>query len=349
MIKKVNITIGKKNLISDIEGIEVGNAENTDLHTGVTFLKFNDKFRASAYSFGGAPASCEIELLQPKNTVEFIDGISLSGGSVFGLAAGSEYVDTLKLENRGFKINDTGQTIPIVPCAGIYDITEQNYSNISSSIYKKLAHEAYLNSNKDFLLGNSGAGIGAMAGIHKGGLGSASSKIGDDVIIGAITIVNSVGSTVIPGTGLLYSSMYEFDGEMGNNLRENFKDFEHYQYQPNIIETTKFYKEPKERQNTTISVIATNLDLSKLELYKLAKMSTSGLSRALRPAGTSLDGDIVITTSNCQRNYNENDYNFSFICSVASDTLTRAIGRAAYNAKSTKGLKAIKDIIAKKE
>ena len=153
MIKKVNITIGKKNLISDVEGIEVGNAENTDLHTGVTFLKFNDKFRASAYSFGGAPASCEIELLQPKNTVEFIDGVSLSGGSVFGLAAGSEYVDTLKLENRGFKINDTGQSIPIVPCAGIYDITEQNYSNISSSTYKKLAHEAYLNSNKDFLLG----------------------------------------------------------------------------------------------------------------------------------------------------------------------------------------------------
>ena len=349
MIKKVNITIGKKNLISDVEGIEVGNAENTDLHTGVTFLKFNDKFRASAYSFGGAPASCEIELLKPKNTVEFIDGISLSGGSVFGLAAGSEYVDTLKLENRGFKINDTGQSIPIVPCAGIYDITEENYSNISSSIYKKLAHEAYLNSNNNFLLGNSGAGMGAVAGIHKGGLGSASSKIANDVIIGAITIVNSVGSTVIPGTGLLYSSMYEFDGEMGNNLSENFKDFEHYQYQPNIIETTKFYKEPKERQNTTISVIATNLDLSKLELYKLAKMSTSGLSRAIRPAGTSLDGDIVITISNCQRNYNEKDYNFSFICSVASDTLTRAIGRAVYNAKSTKGLKGIKDIIAKKE
>ena len=349
MQKKINITAGKKNLISDVEGIKVGNAENIKLNTGLTFLKLNHKYRASAYTFGSAPASREVELLQPNNTVEFIDGISLSGGSVFGLAAGAEYVDILKQENIGFKIKDTDISIPIVPCAGIYDITTKNYSAISSAVYKNLSHEAYLNSSKDFSLGNFGAGIGAVAGTHKGGLGSASTKISDDIIIGAITIVNSVGSAVIPGTRLLYSSIYELGGEMGNNLRKNFRDFEHYQCQLDISETTKLDKRPKDRQNTTISVIATNLDLNKLELYNLAKMSTSGLSRAIRPAGTSLDGDIIFAISSCKRNYYKKDYNFSFICSTASDTLTRAIGRAVYSAKGIKGLKAVKDLVTKKE
>ena len=349
MQKKINITTGKKNLITDVDGLEVGNADNTKLNTGLTFLKLSNKFRASAYTFGSAPASNEVDLLQPSNTVEFIDGISLSGGSVFGLAAGAEYVDALKLEDRGFKIKDKAISIPIVPCASICDITEQNYSTISSSVYKKLSNQAYLNSGKDFLLGNSGAGIGAVAGTHKGGLGSASSNISDDIIIGAISIVNSVGSAVIPETGLLYSSIYELDGEMGNNLRKNFRDFENYQYQPDITETTKLHKTIKDRQNTTISVIATNLDLSKLELYNLAKMSTSGLSRAIRPAGTSLDGDIIFAISSCKRNYNKNDYSFSFICSTAADTLTRAIGRAVFNAKSVTGLNAVKDLITNKE
>ena len=349
MRKKVNIVTGKNNLISDVEGIEVGNAENVKLSTGLTFLKFNESYRASAYTFGGAPASREVELLQPNNTIEFIDGISLSGGSVFGLASGAEYVDILKQENRGFKIKDMDISIPIVPCAGIYDITKQNYFAINSSVYKKLSRDAYLNSSKDFLLGNWGAGVGAVAGTHKGGLGSASTDISEDIIIGAITIVNSVGSAVIPGTGLLYSSIYELDSEMGNNLRENFQDFEHYQYQPDITETTKLDKQPKDRQNTTISVIATNLDLSKLELYNLAKMSASGLSRAIRPAGTSLDGDIIFAISSCKRNYHKKDYNFSFICSAASDTLTRAIGRAVFNAKSINGIKAVRDIVTNKE
>tara|TARA_B100000925_G_scaffold282288_1_gene254972 strand:- start:468 stop:1517 length:1050 start_codon:yes stop_codon:yes gene_type:complete len=349
MRKKVNITAGKNNLISDVEGIEVGNAENVELNTGLTFLKLNNNYRASAFTFGSAPASREVELLQPNNTIEFIDGISLSGGSVFGLASGAEYVDFLKQENRGYKIKDTDISIPIVPCAGIYDITKQNYSALSSSVYKNLSHDAYLNSSKDFLLGNSGAGIGAIAGTHKGGLGSASTNISDDIIIGAITIVNSVGSTVVPGTRLLYSSIYELDGEMGNNLRENVRDFEYYKYQPDITETTKLDKQPKDRQNTTISVIATNLDLSKLELYNLAKMSASGLSRAIRPAGTSLDGDIIFAISSCKRNYHKKDYNFSFICSAASDTLTRAIGRAVFNAKGINGVKSVRDIVTHKE
>ena len=69
-----------------------------------------------------------------------------------------------------------------MPCASIYDITTKNYSAISSAVYKELSHEAYLNSSKDFSLGNFGAGIGAVAGTHKGGLGSASTKISNDII-----------------------------------------------------------------------------------------------------------------------------------------------------------------------
>ena len=225
---KIKIIPGDRNLILDVDGILVGNAEDDHLQTGLTYLKLEKKFSASAYVFGGASASREIDLLQPERTIRYIDGISLSGGSVFGLSAGSEYVDILSEENRGFMIKDSTIPIPIIPCASIYDLGNKDNKSINSELYRNLAKFAFKNANKNFILGNIGAGIGAKAGIFKGGLGSASINIDSKYTIGAITIVNSLGSPFIDDTGILYSGFYEMNGEMGGNINSNHKNFSEY-------------------------------------------------------------------------------------------------------------------------
>ncbi|MDG2188012.1 MAG: P1 family peptidase [Hyphomicrobiales bacterium] len=339
------ITSGNRNLITDIGGIQVGNSENMELMTGVTYIKLSKKFKASLEVIGGAPASREIELLRPENTVEFIDGIVLSGGSVYGLAAASEIVDILHIEQRGYKIRNSNISIPIVPCAAIYDLSEEISQNISSKIYTKLANQAYHNASRDFGLGNYGAGYGARAGSIKGGQGSASIMMSDGSIIGALTIVNSFGSTVIPGTNILYSSIYERENELGGNIRKYYKNLEKYNADNNIFDTSINGNQKQAGKNTTISVIATNIELSKLNLSKIAKMSISGLSRAIRPVGTPLDGDLTFVISSCEKKLEVSDHFLTTIGSLSSDTLTRSIGRAIYNAETNNGIVGYSDII----
>ncbi|MBL6623597.1 MAG: P1 family peptidase [Rhizobiales bacterium] len=329
---KIKIIPGDRNLISDVDGILVGNAEDDHLQTGLTYLKLEKKFSASAYVFGGASASREIDLLQPERTIRYIDGISLSGGSVFGLSAGSEYVDILSEENRGFKIKDSTIPIPIIPCASIYDLGDKDNKSINSELYRNLAKFAFKNANKNFILGNIGAGIGAKAGIFKGGLGSASINIDSKYTIGAITIINSLGSPFIDDTGILYSGFYEMNGEMGGNINSNHKNFAEYIFNYEYKNNTKLRRDLTSKENTTISVIATDIDLNKLDLYKIAKMCTSGLSRAIKPIGTPMDGDIIFVISSNEKKINIDDYNLTQIGSLASDTLTRAIGRGVFSA-----------------
>ena len=329
---KKKIIPGGRNLISDVDGILVGNAEDDQLQTGLTYLKLEKKFSASAYVYGGASASREIDLLKPERTIRYIDGISLSGGSVFGLSAGSEYVDILSEESRGFKIKNSNISVPIVPCASIYDLSIKNHKSINGELYRNLAKLAFKNANKNFILGNSGAGIGAKAGIFKGGLGSASLNIDNDYTIGVITIVNSLGSPFIDNTRILYSGLYEMSGEMGDNINSNYKNFASYSFNYECKNNTKLRSDLTSKENTTISVVATNIELNKLDLYKIAKMCTSGLSRAIQPVGTPMDGDIIFVVSSNEKKLNIDEYNLTQIGSLAADTLTRAIGRAVFSA-----------------
>jgi L-aminopeptidase/D-esterase-like protein len=66
-----------------------------------------------------------------------------------------------------------------------------------------------------FALGTSGAGYGAMAGGLKGGLGSASCVASDGFTVGAIVAVNSMGSTVLPGTRQFWAAPFEIGNEFG--------------------------------------------------------------------------------------------------------------------------------------
>ncbi len=80
---------GPRNLITDVAGLAVGNADDPHLRSGVTVLTADHPFVAAVHVMGGAPGTRETDLLAPDRLVQEVDAIFLSGGSAFGLDAGT--------------------------------------------------------------------------------------------------------------------------------------------------------------------------------------------------------------------------------------------------------------------
>src|SRR5256885_11034444 len=78
---------GPRNLITDVPGLLVGQAEDAAGITGTTVVLAETPAVAAVDVRGGAPGSRETELLDPAALVTRIDAIVLSGGSAFGLGA----------------------------------------------------------------------------------------------------------------------------------------------------------------------------------------------------------------------------------------------------------------------
>src|SRR6202035_4208296 len=113
-------TSGPRNLITDVRGILVGQAEDRDAISGTTVVLAEAPAVAAVDVRGGAPGSRETELLGPANTVYRVDAIVLSGGSAFGLDAAGGAMDWLADQGRGFEVR--GQRVPIVPAAILFDL-----------------------------------------------------------------------------------------------------------------------------------------------------------------------------------------------------------------------------------
>ena len=77
---------GKRNLITDVAGLTVGNADDLTLKSGVTVVLCDKPTTAAVQVLGGAPGTSETDLLEPHNTVQTVDALVLSGGYGSGLA-----------------------------------------------------------------------------------------------------------------------------------------------------------------------------------------------------------------------------------------------------------------------
>ena len=93
---------GQNNLITDVDNILVGNAEDKDIGTGTTILIPPIGSTAAADVRGGAPGTREVGALNPYNLVDTIDAIVLSGGSAWGLEAASSSANFIGKSGRGF-------------------------------------------------------------------------------------------------------------------------------------------------------------------------------------------------------------------------------------------------------
>ena len=326
--KNVMIT-GKKNLITDVKGILVGNSHDDDVKTGVTVLTSEERFAASVSVLGGAPGTRETDLLESDKLVNKVDAIVLSGGSAFGLDAASGVVDCLKNKKKGYEVGHVN--IPIVPAAILFDLINGGNDNWDNNLYKNLGKSAFNNQGAEFKLGSFGAGHGATTNNLKGGLGSASIVLSNGVTVGALVAVNPSGSVVTEGTNSFWASPYEVNKEFGGKSFE-FPDKIFSEY----LRGDDNRKDSFSIKNTTIAIVATDLDLSKVELKRISVAAHDGISRAIVPSHTPYDGDLVFSVSTARIKTKIEQRDIYNIGHAASICLSRAIARGIYEATPSK-------------
>lgn len=310
-----------KNLVTDVPGIRVGHADDEALASGVTVLVFDRPAVASIAVLGGAPGLRDTALLEPDMTVDRIDALALSGGSVHGLDAMGGVVTFLREQGRGFAVRDI--RVPIVPGAILFDLLNGGDKRACCSpVYWHLGYRAAQAAGDEFALGSVGAGLGATIADLKGGLGSASATTGRGFRVGALVAVNAVGRATIGAGPHFWAAPYERDAEFGGLGWPS----------PWPTLALDLHIKGESAENTTIGIVATDAALSKAEAKRLAIMAHDGMARALRPAHAAMDGDTIFSAATGTAPSAPTLRDKTEIGLCAADCLARAIARAVYEA-----------------
>lgn len=323
--------VGPRNLITDIAGLKVGNAGDATLKSGTTVLTADAPFTASVHVMGGAPGTRETDLLAPDKTVQQVDALVLSGGSAFGLDACGGVADGLRAAGRGFAVGNV--LVPIVPGAIVFDLINGGDKNWDQNPYPGLGRAALAAASEDFQIGSHGGGIGAMAARQKGGLGSASVILPDGTTVGALVVVNALGSVTTTGDRHFWAAPFEMDGEFGGHGPDPQAG---YAGPDESLKEKAMGLHAAKGANTTIVIVATDAPLSKVQCHRLAVTAHDGMARAIVPSHTPLDGDLVfgVSTSNATP---VDVATFGPIGAAAATCLSRAIARAVYEATPADG------------
>lgn len=327
---------GPLNLITDVEGIKVGQAHDAGVRTGVTVILAEKPAVAAVDVRGGGPAGRETDVLRAENLVQEVDAIILSGGSVYGLGSADSVAAWMGMRGRGYGMGGAPGVppSPIIPTACLYDLANGgNKKWEMEPPYRRLSVQALEAAGDRFDLGTAGAGYGAEAGALKGGIGSASAVMASGWTVGAIVAVNSVGSVVAPGGKTFWAAPYEIGDEFGglgsSGLHASAEDWG----------LSKFGARP--RENTTIACIATDVALTRVELQRMAIMAQDGMARAIRPAHAPFDGDTLFCLSTGKKvidNPAMRQVAVAQLGNVAADVLARAVARGVYHATNYEGV-----------
>lgn len=324
---------GPLNLLTDVPGLTVGNATDEAVKTGVTVIRFPGGWTAAVDVRGGGPGVRETAALSPENGYARLHALTLSGGSVFGLAAADAVTSALSEAGEGFQVRPETPRVPIVAGAVLYDLA--NGGDKAWGLdppYRRLGAEAVAAAGETFALGAVGAGRGAKAGVVQGGLGSASLDLGEGLIVGALAAVNPVGSVFMPDGETFWAWPFEIDGEFGGRTPtgpagavEPLPDDSRLAGLGRLTPGA----------NTTLAVVAVNADLTPGECQRLAIMAQDGLSRAIRPAHTPFDGDVVFAAASGAVKLGDEGRQqvLARLGGAAGDCLARAIARGVYAAR----------------
>lgn len=344
---------GSLNLLTDVAGLQVGHADDLSINSGVTVVTADRPFAAAVDIMGGAPGTRETDLLSSDKLVTQVDALVLSGGSALGLNAASGVADALRASGLGFDV--AGQKIPIVPAAIIFDLLNGGDKNWSTNPYAALGQQALSAAATKFALGSTGAGLGALTPTLKGGLGSASLQFAlspDDkqskpVTVAALVVANPLGSVTVPGAGNFWAAACERDNEFGGLGVASMAQSDPLAMPPAkpLPATASATKavDASHRQNTTLVIVATDADLTVSQLKRMAVASQDGLARAICPAHTPMDGDVVFALSTTQ-GYKDRKMATSItppqqlvIGHAASVCVSRSIARAVFEASPRAG------------
>ncbi|OEU87533.1 hydrolase [Streptomyces abyssalis] len=329
--------------LTDVPGMRVGHAQRAGAGhpgwlTGTTVVLAPEGGAVAGVDCrGGGPGTRETDALDPRNVVERIHAVVLTGGSAFGLDSASGVVSWLEEQGRGVQVGpDPAQVVPVVPAAVLFDLGRGGRWQARPG--PELGREAVeaaaaTGPGSPVPQGNVGAGTGAVVGGLKGGTGTASTVLPSGVTVAAIAAVNAAGSAVDPATGVLY-------GEMWDGLPPVPDGGVHAQAQRRLAEA----REETGRRaagvlrpplNTTLAVVATDAALTRAQAQKTAGTAHDGLARAVRPVHLMHDGDTVFSLATCERPLAEGELND--VLAASADVLTRSVTKAVLAAEGVDG------------
>jgi D-aminopeptidase len=310
-----------RNLITDVPGVRVGHADDARMASGATVVLFDRPAVGGLAAPGGAPALRDGLLLAPEMTVETVDAFALSGGSVYGLDAGSGALSWLAERERGFEFG--AMRVPICPTAALFDLTNGGDKSWRRSPYLELGYAAAEAAAPDFALGTVGAGFGAQTYDLKGGIGSASVVSSRGFTVGAIAAVNCVGRATRGTSPHFWAASYERSAEFGG-LGEGAP----------AADRLDFALKSDPGGSTTIAVVATDAAFDKARMTRIAIMASGGFALAFRPAFGPGDGDLVFAASTARAEKAPDFRDLAEIGTLAAECLARAVARGVYHARA---------------
>jgi L-aminopeptidase/D-esterase-like protein len=329
--------IGPTNSITDVSGLRVGHHQviGDGWLTGTTVvLAPGGGAVAGVDCRGGAPGTRETDALDPRNLVDRIHGVVLSGGSAFGLAAADGVVRWLADAGTGFAAGP-GIVVPIVPAAVLFDLGRGGSPRACpDASFGIAACEAA--TGGPVAQGSVGAGTGAVTarGTIKGGIGSASAVLEGTATIGALVAVNAAGSAVDPRTGRLYGAQFGLGSEFAHLRTPEPAE---------VAAAAGAAAKAAQPFNTTIAVIACDAALTKAQCQKLAGVAHDGFARAIRPVHGMFDGDTVFALAT-GRGDGVDPHRLETVLAAAADTMSRAVAHAMLAASAAGGAPGYLDV-----
>lgn len=306
-------------MFTAVEGFKVGHYTDLETLTGCTVILCPPRTRASCEVRGSSPGSRELAILAPEKKMEEIHAILLTGGSAFGLAAADGVMKWLEEHEIGYQT--PWAKVPLVASAVIFDL------NVGRSAVRPDAAAGYAackNATSSRVEeGNVGAGTGATVGkwrgleyCMKGGIGTASATIGD-LVVGSLVVVNAVGDIV----------------DLSGKIIAGARSMEGHFYGEDETHRTFARGKALEKTNTTLAVVATNAEFSKIDLYRISQRMHDGFARAIHPVHTSYDGDISFALS-----WGSVHADLDFVAEMAASLVAQAIRNAVQAAKGVQGI-----------
>ncbi len=316
--------------IKDIEGFEIGQAENREGGTGLTVVLSKKGVLGGLDVRGGGPASRESTLVDPLTAPKAINAVVLAGGSAYGLDAAGGVMKYLEERGYGYDVGFT--TVPLVCQADLFDL---NVGDMKCRPDADMAYKACLASENggNYQDGCYGAGTGATVGklggletAMKSGIGSFACQIGP-FRIGAIVAVNAIGDIYDPENGRKVAGMLAPD-------HRSFASGEDLMISRYDVVRNRF-----SGRNTTLAVILTNGKFTNPQLCKIAGMAHDGYARCIRPVHTSADGDSIYALGT-----GEVDADMDVAGALAARAVSQAVLRAVRSAEGMHGYPAIRDL-----
>ena len=322
--------------LTDVTGVRVGHATHTGggWLTGTTVVLAPEGGAVAAVDVrGGGPGTKETDALDPRNLVQKVEAIVLTGGSAYGLDAASGVMAWLEEQGRGVRVGvDPAHVVPVVPAACVFDLGRGgDFRARPDAATGRAAVEAAAASEAGARVreGCVGAGTGAAVGPLKGGIGTASTVLDSGITVAALVVANAAGSAMDPETGVLYGEFFQG--------RVNYPEGPvHEAARRHLAEAAE--KNGRPPLNTTLAVVATDADLSKAQAQKVAGTAHDGIARAVRPVHLLNDGDTVFAlATGAHPLASGNPLALNEILAAGADLVTRAIVRAVRAAEPVDG------------